>query len=174
MRLVEWGEGDQALELLHHRLVDAHRRTVKRSAVHHAMAHGGEASDAAVIAEPNPDPCDGSAMIAGLRRGKGLVGPYLAARVGDDQARWGLTDALDLPLEERTQLSVAFVALEERKLEARGSGVQDENRTAHPGILVDARANGSQETAGASSLSLAGDRPGASAGSVWRTARSPW
>src|SRR5271157_606773 len=119
MRLVEWGEGNQALEFLHHRLVDAHGRAVKQSAVHHAVAHGGEPGDAAVIAQPRPDACDRKAMIPGLRGGEGLVGPYLAAGVGDDEARCGLTDAFDLPLEDRTQRSVAVVALEERELDAR-------------------------------------------------------
>ena len=147
MGLVKWGKGNQALELLHHRLVDAHGRAVERSAVHHAMAHGGKPGDAAMIAEPRPDPCDRSAMIAGLR---GERGSSVCTGRSCRRQRGALrVDRSPRPGPRRANATrLAVVAREERKLEARGSGVQDEDRAAHLVILIDARANGSQGDGG--------------------------
>src|SRR5262249_6548357 len=128
VRLMEWRKRRKSLESLDHGCVDQNRRTVIRTAMHHAVSdRDGQASD--LGAQELNDLAERGRHVGGLGRRPGLVDENFAFCVLGSEP-WLDANPLDLPLQATLQLIVR-VDLEQLKLNTRAAGVDDENGVGH-------------------------------------------
>jgi hypothetical protein len=105
--------------------IDQHRLLVSRPAVNDAMAHGDEVY-ALRFAQPRSGGLDGGGKIGDLIRGIRPVDQRLLVDALRAKTR-PRADALDLALDQPAQL-LASIRREDLELEARGAGIDDEDR----------------------------------------------
>jgi hypothetical protein len=128
MRLVQWRERHELLQLLHHPGVEPDGLRVRHAAVHHAMAHGGEAVCAAMRLQ-ELDEVRHAAVVAEARALAPVLLPEARARrVPGGEARRRI-QALEEP--GKAQRELPALLKEERELDAGGARVEDEDRVGH-------------------------------------------
>ncbi len=133
MRLVQGGERDEPFECLEHVVIHPDRFGVLEAAVNHTVPH----ADQPVIRQPfpqeYPEILDRAVMaelavLAPRAFGHGLTRPVL----GDEPRR--RVEALDLA--SHVEREIARAHDEEGELQARGAGIDDDDRVGHGSLTV--------------------------------------